>query len=342
MTFTTLIAWINAAITFGTIVLFGCLGEILNQKSGSLNLGVPGIMMLGGIGAIIGAFFYERSTTNPQALICLLVALGSCILLSFFGGLIYAFLTISLNCNQNVVGLTLTIFGSGFANFFGGTLMKLSGGVGQISLKATSKVFRARIPFLSDQLGFVSNILFNYGFMVYLSLLVAFALWYFLNKTRKGLNLRAIGENPGTADACGINVKLYKYLATLTGAIISGLGGVYYVMDYVMGTWNSDSSIEAIGWLAVALVIFAAWKPLRAIWGSFVFGICYWIFLYMPAFISRALANVLNITNITYLQNLYKAIPYIVTIVVLIIASKNKSSSSGPSALGQSYFREDR
>ena len=166
-------------------------------------------------------------------------------------GLIYSVLTITLRANQNVTGLTLTIFGGGFANLFGGTLNKMAGGVGQISVALTSGAFRTNIPFLSDHLGAVGRIFFSYGFLAYLAVILAFVMSWFLNKTSVGLNLRAVGENPATADAAGISVSKYKYLATCIGAGISGLGGLYYTMDYIKGTWSTDGSIEKLGWLAV-------------------------------------------------------------------------------------------
>ena len=337
-----LISWLTAAVTFGTVILYGCLGETLGQKSGALNLGTPGVMMLGGIGAVLAAFFYESSVADPKAVLCILCAFGGSIVLSVFGGLIYAFLTISLKCNQNVTGLTLTIFSGGIANFFGGVLIRLSGGVGQIALKKTSSLFRTRIPVLSNKFGTVSQLVFNYGFMVYLAIVIAILLHIFLNKTRIGLNLRAVGENPATADACGIHVTRYKYLASIIASAICGLGGLYYSMDYVMGTWNNDGAIEALGWLALALVIFSSWKPLRSIWGSYLFGLCYWIYLYMPTVVSRYLANIVHISNVNYLQNLYKAIPYLVTIIVLIIVSRSKNAVKTPGSLGINYFREER
>lgn len=342
MSIVILISWIVSAITFGTIILYGCLGETLNQKAGGLNLGTPGIMMLGGIGSVLFAFFYEHSSLTYYPFIAIVVSILGCILLSLLGGLIYSFLTITLKCNQNVVGLTLTIFGGGVANFFGGILMNLSGGVGQLALKKTSAVFKTKIPFLSTKLGYISDVLFQYGFLFYLAILIAILLHYFLNKTRVGLNLRAVGENPATADACGINVIKYKYCASLIGSIISGFGGLYYSMDYIMGTWNNDGAIEAIGWLALALVIFSSWKPLRSLWGSFLFGVCYWLYLYIPTSLSKSIAKLLSVEKLIYLQNLYKAIPYFVTIIVLIVISKTSKSSVAPSALAKNYFREER
>jgi len=342
MSLSIFLSWVISAITFGTIIMYGCLGETLNQKAGSLNLGTPGIMMLGGIGSVLFAFFYESYTTNPNPILCILISTLGCLLLSLLGGLIYSFLTISLRCNQNVVGLTLTIFGGGVANFFGGVLMTLSGGVGQVAMKTTSAAFKTKIPFLSTKLGIVSDLFFSYGFMFYLVLFIALALHVFLNKTRIGLNLRAVGENPATADACGINVSKYKYGASITASLISGLGGMYYSMDYIMGTWNNDGAIEALGWLGLALVIFSSWKPLRSIWGSFLFGVCYWLYLYIPSFISKAICNFFNIPKVTYLTNLYKAIPYVVTILVLVFFSNKEKDSRAPSALGKNYFREER
>lgn len=342
MSLTSLLSWITAAVTFGAAIMFGCLGETLNEKVGNLNLGTPGIMMMGGIGSIIGAFIYETNVASPNGIVGAICALIGCLLFSLLGGLIYSFLTITLMVNQNVVGLTLTIFGGGVANFFGGSLIKISGGVGQLSVSTTSKIFKQRIPFLSNKLGVVSELFFSYGWLVYVAIIIAIVLHYFLNHTRKGLNLRAVGENPATADACGIDVIKYKYLACLVGAMISGLGGLYYSMDYATGIWNIDGAIEAIGWLALALVIFASWKPLRTIWGSFIFGLAYWIYLYMPSVISNWLTKLLNVATITYLQNIYKAIPYILTIIVLIYVSKGKNAVHSPTSLGLSYFREDR
>jgi simple sugar transport system permease protein len=165
----------------------------------------------------------------------------------------------------------------------------------------------------------------------------------FLTRTRTGLNLRSVGENPATADAAGINVTRYKYLAAVIGCAICGLGGLFYVMDYIQGTWANDSAIEALGWLAVALVIFTSWKPISAIWGSFVFGLCYWVYLYIPAGISQVLAKALGTANPSHMQNLYRMIPYLVTIVILILVSKRKRrENQNPQSLGISYFREER
>ena len=178
---TQVLSLLQAAMVFGTVILFGAMGEILTEKSGNLNLGVPGIMYLGGIAGLAGAFWYESAVTSPVAIVGLLIALLCALAAAALGGLIYSFLTITLRANQNVTGLTLTIFGSGVANLFGGAMNKMAGGVGQISVATTSGAYRATLPFLRD-VGVFSGL----GFMVYLAIILAFLASYFLSKTRKG------------------------------------------------------------------------------------------------------------------------------------------------------------
>ncbi|MBE5937597.1 MAG: ABC transporter permease [Lachnospiraceae bacterium] len=310
---------LQSAVVFGTVIMFGCVGETISEKGGNLNLGVPGIMYLGGIASLAGAYGYENGVSNPNGIVALIIAFICAFAASVLGGLIYSFLTITLRANQNVTGLTLTIFGSGVANFFGGSLNKMAGGVGQISVPVTSGMYRTGIPGIS-----------GIGFMVYVSIAVAIAAHIFLSRTRKGLNLRAVGENPATADAAGINITRYKYFATCIGAGISGMGGLYYVMDYIKGTWANDGSIENLGWLAVALVIFTMWKPVNAIWGAYVFGVLYWLYYYVPG-LGRSS------------QELFKMIPYVVTIIVLVVVSlRKKKENQAPQSLGLPYFREQR
>ena len=242
------------------------------------------------------------------------------------GGLICAFLTISLRANQNVTGLALTTFGMGVANFFGVFILN---GASYSAAPIANKAFSAKIPVLSG-LGDIGQVVFSYGFLVYAAILLAVVLHWFLTRTRAGLNLRAVGENPATADAAGINVTLYKYLSTCIGAGISGLGGTYYVMNYIKGTWENQGTIEALGWLAVALVIFATWKSLRAIWGSYLFGVLYWAYNYIPG-LSRSTLE------------LFKMLPYVVTILVLLMVSmRKKKEDQPPQSLGIPYFREER
>ena len=166
--------------------------------------------------------------------------------------------------------------------------------------------------------------------MVYLAIALSIVMAWFLNRTRAGLNLRAVGENPATADAAGVNVTRYKYLATCVGAGISGMGGLYYTMDYIKGTWANDGTIESLGWLAVALVIFAIWRPLNAIWGSYLFGLLFWVYLIIPGLGRRDI-------------ELFKMLPYLVTILVLVVISlRKKRENQPPASLGLPYFREER
>ena len=320
---------IQSAIQFGTVILFGAMGEILTEKSGNLNLGVPGIMYLGGIAGLAASFFYEFNNPDPSGFVCLVISLLAAFAASALGGLLYSFLTITLRANQNVTGLTLTIFGGGVANFFGGTLNSMAGGVGQISVAATSAVYRANLNNSTD-LGVFGSLFLSYGFMVYLAIALSIVMAWFLNRTRAGLNLRAVGENPATADAAGVNVTRYKYLATCVGAGISGMGGLYYTMDYIKGTWANDGTIESLGWLAVALVIFAIWRPLNAIWGSYLFGLLFWVYLIIPGLGRRDI-------------ELFKMLPYLVTILVLVVISlRKKRENQPPASLGLPYFREER
>lgn len=327
-----ILAWIARAIQFGTIIMFGSMGEILTEKSGNLNLGVPGIMYLGAFAGFASSYTYENKAENPSAILCILIAVFAAFLASAAGGFIYSFLTTTLRANQNVTGLALTTFGMGVANFFGAFLLQ-----GEVYTAApiSNAAFTTKLPFLSDHLGVIGEALFSYGFLAYFAIILAVILHYFMNKTRVGLNLRAVGENPATADAAGINVTKYKYIATIIGAGISGLGGLYYVLDYNNGIWATTTQVEALGWLAVALVIFTTWKPLNAIWGAYLFGMLYWLYAFLP--------KLLGITNVDRKSSLYQMIPYIVTIIVLVVVSlRRKRESQPPASLGLAYFREDR
>ena len=311
--------------------MYGALGETITEKSGNLNLGVPGIMYLGGFAGFASAYYYENTVAEPVAILSILLALVSALAASALGGLIYAFLTITLRANQNVTGLALTTFGMGVANFFGVFILD---GATYSAAPLANKAFAAKIPVLSG-LGAAGQLLFSYGFLVYAAILLAVALHWFFTRTRTGLNLRAVGENPATADAAGINVTRYKYLATCAGAAICGLGGLYYVLDYNQGIWATTEQIQALGWLALALVIFTTWKPLNAIWGAYLFGILYWLYQFLP--------SILGISVSSAMTDLVQMVPYVVTILVLIFVSmRRKKEDQPPAHLGLAYFREER
>ena len=239
----TIITFLQRSVCQGIPLLYGATGEILTEKSGNLNLGIPGIMYIGSISGVIGAFFYEQSLSSPDMInpvLAVFIPVLCSLLGSLIAGLIYCFLTVTLRANQNVTGLALTTFGVGFGNFFGGSLIKLTGSaVPSVALTNTSAYFKKSLPF-ADSLGAFGKIFLSYGFLVYLAILVAIVCAVFLRHTRGGLHLRAVGENPATADAAGINVERSKYLATCIGSMIAGLGGLYYVMDYASGVWSND------------------------------------------------------------------------------------------------------
>ena len=324
----TLAQFIKAAIIQGIPLLFGSTGEIITEKSGNLNLGIPGIMYVGGISGIIGGYIYEHSNENVVPFLCILISLLSSLFGSALMSLIYAFLTQTLKANQNVTGLALTTFGIGLGNYFGGSLLKFFGESGSISLINTGLAYKKTLPF-ADKLGLFGETFLSFGFLAYLAIITAVVSSLFLNRTRAGLNLRAIGENPATADAAGINITKYKYLSTVIGGMIAGLGGLYFVMDYTAGAWTNNGFGDR-GWLAIAIVIFALWKPKSAIWSSFIFGGLYIICVYIPGLSSSA-------------KEIIKMLPYLVTILVLIfISARKKKEHQPPASLGLSYFREDR
>ena len=324
-----IVSFLQRAIMQGIPLLFGSTGEILTEKSGHLNLGIPGIMYVGGISGVIGAFLYEQSTATLNPVLAVLNPLLCCILGSLIMGLIYCLLTVTLRANQNVTGLALTTFGVGFGNFFGGSLIKLTdSAVPSIALTATSNIFRAKLPF-ADKLGWFGDVFLSYSFLAYAAVAISLIASYVLKRTRVGLSLRAVGESPATADAAGIDVAKYKYVATCVGSVIAGLGGLYYVMDYANGIWSNDAFGDR-GWLAIALVIFAVWKPSSSILGSFLFGGLYVIHNYIPGLSLGA-------------QDIFKMLPYVVTIVVLVVTSmRQRRENQPPAHLGMSYFREDR
>ncbi len=319
--------FIQRAVLQGTTLLYGSTGEILTEKSGNLNLGIPGIMYIGGISGVIGGFFYQSAVKSVNPFLAIVIPLISSLLGSLLASLLYCFLTVTLRANQNVTGLALTTFGVGFGNFFGGSLIKIvKSEVPYLSLTKIAKVYKTA-P-LAKKLGDIGDIFFSYGFMVYLAVILAILAALFLKKTRAGLYLRAVGESPATADAAGINVTAYKYFSTCAGGMIAGLGGLYYVLDYSNGIWSNDGFGDR-GWLAIALVIFAIWKPMIGLVGSYLFGGLYILF------------NYLNVPM--KVMPLIQMLPYVVTIVVLVLTSmRKKREYQPPASLGLSYFREER
>ncbi|MBP3436496.1 MAG: ABC transporter permease [Clostridia bacterium] len=318
-----MITFLVSAISIATVLLFGCVGEIITEKAGHLNLGIPGIMCMGTAGGCLGTSLYMGiANGNPSWLLLVLFSLVFSVIFAAATGAIYALLTVSLRCNQNITGLAITIFGAGATDF----LMSF---VDRTHFDAAGKLISSPLPFAKN-LGWFGEIFLGHGVFVYIAIAVALACTFVLNKTRVGLHLRAVGESPATADAAGINVTAYKYVAILVGSGIAGLGGFYYIMDYIKGSWENASIIEAFGWLAIALVIFVLWKPHLGILGALLFGGCY-----IVAFV---LANVTSTQ-----KEIIKMLPYVITIVVLIVTSIfDDKENQPPASLGLPYFREDR
>lgn len=323
-----LFQFILRAIMQGTPLLYGATGEIITEKSGNLNLGIPGIMYMGAISGVIGGFLYQTNVSQVNSFLAVIIPLLFSIIGSLLVSLLYCFLTVTLRANQNVTGLAITTFGVGFGNFFGGSLIKvLNSDVPYLSLVKIATAYKKSLPFAED-MGAFGQMIFSYGFMVYLAVAIALVSGFVLKKTKVGLQLRAVGENPATADAAGINVNRYKYFATCIGGVIAGLGGLYYVLDYSNGIWSNNGFGDR-GWLAIAIVIIAMWKPSLSIIGSYVFGALYILFNYLTV-------------PMTYIP-IIQMLPYVATIIVLIFVSmKNKKENQGPQSLGLSYFREER
>ena len=264
---------------------------------------------------------------NPNGVLSAAIALLTSFLAGAGGALIYSFLTITLRANQNVTGLTLTIFGTGFGNFFGEYIGQKAGGYVAVS-ETTKKAFSGlHIPGLSD-IPVIGPLLFEYNWLVYFAIIAAVVMAWFFNRSRVGLNLRAVGEDPATADAAGINTTLYKYLATVIGGGICGIGGMYMSMVTTSGVWVHDC-VSGYGWLAVALVIFATWSPARGMVVALIFG---------GLTIMRMYVNIPGLP-----AQIYDMFPYIATILVLVITSMRQSREHAqPKSCGLNYFREER
>ena len=308
------------AIRMGTIFLFGCVGEIITEKAGHLNLGIPGIMCIGATGGAVAVATFGGKVSNP---VIVLLAILFSMIFAGLAGLLYSFLTITLQANQNVTGLTLTTFGVGFMKFFAKRIYV------QKLFVSVSPAFQNLFGLKDNKNAFV-QIFLSHGILVYIAIIIAVWASLFLKKSRSGLYLRSIGESPATADAVGINVSFYKYVFITLGSAIAGLGGLYYIMDRSSGTQVAEAAIDSFGWMSVALVIASMWKPLLAAVGSIVFG---------GLSILDAMLKTLSLPQ----QKIFAIFPYLLTVIVLVISSVLKSKENQPpAALGLSYFREDR
>ena len=314
-----MLAFLVSAIRLGMTFLLGSTGETITEKSGHLNLGIPGVMCVGAAcGCYVEYLYFTAVGRNVIPVVAVILPIIAAILGGAIMGLLFSFLTVTLRANQNVTGLAITTLGIGISEYI----------IDEASTIFTkgSKYFTASLPF-AKQLGWFGELFLNHGILIYLALVIALVTTFVLNRTRVGLHLRAVGENPATADAAGINVSLYRDVATCIGCGIAGLGGLSFIMDYLNGNW--EYCVDAIGWLSIALVIFTVWKPNLAILGSIVFGALYVASSYI---VGVSFAG----------KELFKMLPYIVTIVVLVFTSIRSKKHQPPQALGLPYFREER
>ena len=324
-----LLGIVKAAVLNGTPLLFGTSGEILTQKSGNMNLGVEGLMFMGGAFGLAGAYAYSSVAGDAASgVAAIIVALVCAFVSGFFGSLIFSFLTVTLKANQNVTGLALTIFGTGVGQFVGEVMRIRIGGNVTIPNALKNAFVRPIMPEFLRGIPVIGDLLFSYNLFVYVGIVMVVCMSLLLNHTRTGLSLKAVGESPATADAAGINVTKYRYLATCIGGGISAIGGMVYIMTISGCVWNY-SALSGEGWIAVALVIFCFWKPINSLWGSVLFGALLIMYLKVPLpFIPT---------------QIYRIVPYIATIAVLILVSmKQKKENQPPAGLGVNYFREDR
>lgn len=308
-----MVSFLAAVVVASMPLLYATLGELLSEKVGNLNLGVEGMMLMG---AVIG-FRVGLATNSP------ILAVLAALLAGGFGAAMFAFLTVSLRANQVVTGLTLTIFGSGFAGLVGRDVVGVP-----LSLQLRNSFEAIPIPFLS-KIPVIGKPLFDQDILVYFGFACVLLIMFYFKRTRIGLNTRAVGENAAAADASGINVSLYKYLNITVGGALCGLGGAYMTL-VTIPVWQQDV-VAGRGWIAVALVIFASWRPVKAWLGALLFGAL------------SILGYRLQAMGISLSQYLVDMIPYIATILVVIVSTyKNRKEDLPPADLGNSYFREER
>ena len=305
-----------SAVTYGTPLLYAALGELLTERSGVLNLGVEGMML---IGAVMGFWAVQR--TGSLALAIAVAAISGASM-----ALIHAFLVITLRANQIVSGLALTIFAgaAGLSSYLGNDL--------NLADQPARHAFTPFLPKSWQNAKVVGPILFQQSALVYASWALVVIVGLYLNRTRFGLNVRAVGESPEAADAMGINVTAYRYAHTLLGGAFAGVGGACFTL-WITPQWV-DGITAGAGWIAIALVIFAFWRPALCLIGAYLFG----AFSGIPfAFQARGI-----LTSIP--PELFQSLPYVMTIVVLVVVSSAgaRRRLGAPAALGTPYVREER
>jgi general nucleoside transport system permease protein len=321
--------FLASAIRISIPLLIGTLGETLTERSGHLNLGVEGMMLLG---ASTGFLVAVRTQNVVLAMLAAMGGAGA-------GALLFALMTVTFRANQVVTGLALTIFGAGVANTLGKSITNENTPQNIRDLFAWKPLHAdlsgiQGIPVLGPVAEFVDTAFLQHNLYVYGALLGAALLAFFLYRTHAGLHLRAVGENPAAADASGIRVIATRYAAIVFGGMLCGLAGLYMPLVHIT-TWVENIT-GGRGWIVVALVIFVRWDPLKAILGAFLFGA-----LEIVGFRLQAIPQLAG--SIFFSQYLIDMYPYLMTILVLVMANvRKKKGWQGPGALGIPYFREER
>jgi simple sugar transport system permease protein len=316
-----LVVVIASGVAYGTPLLYGALGELLAERSGVLNLGVEGMML---VGAVMGFWTVQRLHTGAG--VSLTVAVGIAALAGAAMALIHAFLVITLRASQIVSGLALTIFAgaAGLSSYLGNDL--------NLADSPARHSFHAVFPESMQSWPVVGPILFGQNILVYISWVCVVAVWLYLSRTRPGLNVRAVGESPASADAMGINVPVYRYAHTLVGGAFAGVAGATFTLA-ITPQWV-DGITGGAGWIAIALVIFAFWRPELCLVGAYFFGA-------LQALTPQLQAREINLGPTVLWTS---TLPYVMTIVVLVIvsASSARRRLGAPAALGAPYVREER
>jgi general nucleoside transport system permease protein len=311
---------IASGVAYGTPLLFASLGELLAERSGVLNLGVEGMML---VGAVMGFWTVQR--IHATTAVTLVLALAIAAVAGMAMSAIHAFLVITLRASQIVSGLALTIFAGavGLSSYLGNNL--------NLSDQPALHSFNSFLPNSMQKWPIVGPIVFGQNALVYFSWLCVIAVGLYLSRTRPGLNVRAVGESPAAADTMGINVTRYRYVHTLVGGAFAGLGGATVTLA-ITPQWV-DGITGGAGWIAIALVIFAFWRPELCLVGAYFFGAL------------QALAPQLQARNITLGPTVLwtNALPYLMTVFVLVVVSSGTARRrlGAPSALGVAYVREE-
>lgn len=305
-----IISVLAAAVAAGTALLYACLGELITERAGILNLGIEGIMLMGALSGVAGCLWSGSAWVGAAAALVAGALMAA----------IHAALTVGLHANQVVSGLALTIFGTGLSAFLGRNI---------VGMPPPTSFRRLEVPFLAD-LPVVGRILFQQSALVYLSFALTAFLWWYIYRTRAGLRLRAIGERPEAADAMGIDVAKLRAIYVILGGALAGLGGAAISLGTNPG-WT-EGMTAGRGWIAVALVIFAAWNPARAMIGAYLFGGV------------EAGQFRLQTAGVDLSPFFLNMLPYLFTILVLVLSTREatRRTLSAPAALGRSYTREDR